>query len=145
MGSAKIHFPLAQDEDGYPPVAVESVWANPSKKPDEYVLDNVPFFARAATLGDVVHVREEGGQLWFESVVHRSQNSLVRIVFFDRAAVERVNGQLVTFGCSTEYIKAHNVLAVSIPIGVSLEAIQDYLRFEAGLGTLDYEEPILRQ
>ena len=86
--SSKVHFRLVQDEDGYPPVSVESVWAQPSTKAGEYVLDNIPFFAREATIGDVVQVREEEGHLWFDKVVRRSQNSLVRVVFFDRAAVE---------------------------------------------------------
>src|SRR5512140_2416623 len=141
----KVYFRLVQDEDSYPPAAVESVWAQPSTKAGEFVLDNVPFFAREATIGDVVQVREEDGHLWFEKVVRRSQNSLVRVVFFDRASVERVNERLVNLGCSTEYIKAHNLLAVSIPSTVNLREVQGYLQAEAGAGTLDYEEPILRQ
>jgi hypothetical protein len=145
MGSVKVHFRLVQDEDGYPPAAVESVWAQPTTKPGEYVLDNVPFFAREATIGDVVLVRDEDGHLWFDKVVRRSQNSLVRVVFFDRTCVERVNERLVSLGCSTEYITAHNLLAVSIPDTVSLRDVQGYLQSEAGSGILDYEEPILRQ
>lgn len=69
----RVHFRLVQDEDGYPPAAVESVWAQPTTKAGEYVLDNVPFFARDATIGDVVAVREEDSHLWFERVVCRSQ------------------------------------------------------------------------
>jgi hypothetical protein len=145
MRSLKVHFQLVQDEDGYPPAAVESVWAQPTTKPGEYVLDNVPFFARDATIGDVVLVREEDGHLWFNKVVHRSTNSLLRVVFFDRTAVERVNERLVNLGCSTEHLKAHNLLAVSIPDTVNLRDVQSYLQSEAGAGVLDYEEPILRQ
>ena len=80
--SSKVHFRLVQDEDGYPPVSVESVWAQPSTKAG---------------------------------------------------------------GCSTEYIKAHTLLAVSIPSTVNLREVQGYLQAEASAGTLDYEEPILRQ
>ncbi|MEW6431871.1 MAG: DUF4265 domain-containing protein [Myxococcota bacterium] len=143
--AAKVHFQLVQDEDGYPPVSVESVWAQAGTEEGEYLLDNVPFFAREATLGDVVEVREEDGHLWFNKVVHRSQNSLVRVVFFDHGAVERVNERLMTFGCSTEYLKAHHLLAVSIPRTVNLREVQAYLQAEAAAGILDYEEPILRQ
>jgi hypothetical protein len=92
-----------------------------------------------------VLVREEDGHLWFDKVVRRSQNSLVRVVFFDCTCVERVNERLVNLGCSTEYIKAHNLLAVSIPDTVNLRDVQDYLQSEAGTSVLDYEEPILRQ
>lgn len=143
--SVKVNFQLVQDEDSYPPVTVESVWAQPTTKAGEYLLDNIPFFAQEATVGDLVRVHEEDGHLWFESVVVRSQNSLVRVVFFDRASVERVNERLVALGCSTEYLKAHNLLAVSIPDSVNLRDVQGCLQAEARAGILDYEEPILRQ
>lgn len=75
-GSVKVHFRLVQDEDGYPPVAVESVWAQPGMNSREYVLDNLPFFVREATLGDTVLVREEEGHCWFEAVVRRDRTRL---------------------------------------------------------------------
>ena len=145
MGSTKVHFQLVQDEDDYPPVAVESVWAQAAPNAGEYVLDNVPFFAREATLGDVVRVREVEGNLFFEKVVRRSDNSLVRVVFFDRTCFEKVNERLISFGCSTEFLSAHSLLAVSIPDNVKLVEVQAYLQSEAHAGSIDYEEPILRQ
>jgi hypothetical protein len=141
----KIHFQLEQDSDGYPPVGVESLWAVPTTTAGEFVLDNVPFFARCATLGDTVRVREEQGQRWFESVARRSTNSLIRAVFFDAEKLEQVNGTLERFGCSTEYLRPHKLLAVSIPANVSLVDVQAYLEVESGTGVLDYEEPLLRQ
>jgi hypothetical protein len=69
----RIHFQLEQDEDGYPPVVVESLWAESGENHNEYVIDNVPFFVRVATIGDTVRVREEDGNRWFESLVHRSK------------------------------------------------------------------------
>ncbi len=120
-GSVKVHFRLAQDEDGYPPVAVESVWAQPGANAREFVIDNVPFFAREATVGDTILITEEAGQRWFEAVVHRSRNSLVRVVFFDRTCVDRVSDQLTALGCSTEYLREHNLLAVCIPASVRLK------------------------
>jgi Domain of unknown function (DUF4265) len=145
MGSAKVHFRLVQDEDGYPPINVESVWAEPTTEPNEYTLDNIPFFAREATLGDVVCVHKEDSHLWFDKVMRRSANSLVRVVFFDNAFVERVNDRLVKLGCSTEYLETHKLLAANIPNSVNLDDVQEYLQSEAGAGVLDYEEPILRQ
>ena len=38
----KIVFSLVPDEDGYPPVASESLWAV-NVADDEYRLDNIPF------------------------------------------------------------------------------------------------------
>jgi hypothetical protein len=136
---------LEQDEDGYPPVTVESLWARPGAQPNEYVIDNIPFFVCIATIGDTVRVREEGGNRWFDSVVCRSKNSLVRVVFFERDCVDAVSEHLVSMGCSTEYLREHNLMAVSIPFSVSLADVQTYLQVEADIGRIDFEEPILRQ
>ena len=141
----KVHFHLSQDEDGYPPVAVESLWAEPGANAKEYVIDNIPFFARDATIGDTVLVCEEEGNRWFERLVCCSSNSLLRVVFFDRSRVEEINKRLVSLGCSTEYMKEYNLLAVSVPETAKLGDVQSYLQAEAGAGHIDYEEAILRQ
>ena len=141
----KVHFHLSQDEDGYPPVAVESLWAVPGANADEYVIDNIPFFVRDATIGDTVRARDEEGNRWFENLVCSSPNSLLRVVFFDRSRVEEINKRLVALGCSTEYMKQYNILAVSVPESAELADVQSYLQAEADAGNIDYEEPILRQ
>lgn len=141
----KVHFRLVQDEDGYPPVAVETLWAERGANAGEYVIDNIPFFARDATIGDTVLVREEEGNHWFERLVRRSQNSLIRVVLFDETCLERVSAHLVAQGCLTEYLRDHSLLAVSIPVTVKLADVQRYLQVEASTGNIDYEEPILRQ
>lgn len=143
--TVKLHFHLTPDEDGYPPVTVESLWAEPGSNQGEYVIDNVPFFARDATIGDTVLAREEDGQYWFHKLVSRSQNSLVRVVFFDQAFVDAIGKQLVDFGCAIEYLRPHNLMAVSVPGNVDLATVQEYLQAETSAGTIDYEEPILRQ
>ena len=140
----KVHFQLEQDEDGYPPIAVESVWAQPSAGENEYVIDNVPFFTRDATLGDTVAVRRDGGDLWFERTVHRSRSSLIRVVFFDRSVVKDVQDHLISLGCQAEHFEVYNLLAVSVPPSTALESVQDYLQAQARAGTIDYEEAILR-
>jgi hypothetical protein len=142
---AKIHIRLEKDDDGYPPAGVESVWGQPTDTPAEYVVDNVPFFARCATLGDVVQVAEDDQGLWFVGVVRRSGNSLIRVVFFDRSLATSVSKALVDLGCSTEYLAAYGLLAVNVPPEVGLGDVQSYLNTEAGKGALDYEEPLLRQ
>lgn len=141
----KVHFRLEQDEDGYPPVAVESLWARPSVKPSEYVIDNVPFFVREVTIGDIVRVREDDGEHWFESVSARSSNSLVRVVFFDGADRRAIKEKLIALGCATESLEKHNLMAVSVPSTVELQDIQAFLQVEAEAGRIDFEEPILRE
>lgn len=140
----KINFKLEQDEDGYPPVAVESLWALPGKNTQEFIIDNVPFFACAATYGDTVRVNKIDGGLWFENIASRSENSLIRVTFFDRTSFEHIKSKLEAIGCATEYSKDYNLLAVTIPESASLDHVQKYLEEEIVAGHIDYEEPILR-
>lgn len=144
-GRVKVFFRLEQDEEGYPEVAVESVWATSSDKPNEYVLDNIPFFVRVATIGDVLKVHEEDGVLWFDCVTKRSSNSLIRVVFFDKQSVDQVVQEVRELGCDVEYSKDFNLLAVSIPGNIELSNVKYYLQNKEGEGCLDFEEPILRQ
>src|SRR5574337_180249 len=68
----KIFFHLQQDEDGYPEVSAESVWAKPTGAADEYIVDNIPFFTRDATIGDTLKALKKEGALWFDSLRQRS-------------------------------------------------------------------------
>lgn len=142
--STKVHFKLIQDEDGYPPVAVESLWAHPGQNINEFVIDSVPFFACDATLGDIVLVRKVEEQCWFDELIHCSKNSLVRVVLFNLLCVERIRNELEILGCSTEYFENFNILAVNISEHASLGRVQEYLKNEFAEGNIDYEEPILR-
>lgn len=141
----KVHFPLVQDENGDPPVGAESVWAAPTDRLGEFVLDNVPFFVREATLGDRVSASMRDGVHWFDRLLQRSSNSLIRIVFYDDAQRDRVIRDVERLGCSTEFLSAYGLVAVNVPATASLESVQDYLQHEAAADHLDYEEPILRQ
>ena len=140
----KIYFTVTQDEDGYPPVSVESVWGHRGERQGEYILDNIPFFLREATIGDTVRVRDQDAQHWFEATVRPSRHSLLRIVFFDPAQVDRVSDRLVALGCEIEYLRAYKLLAVSVPPEVRFVDVQGYLQSECEARVLDYEEPILR-
>lgn len=141
----KVFFHLKQDEDGYPEVTAESVWAKPTGAADEYIVDNIPFFIREATIGDTLKALKAEGVLWFDSLRTRSGNSLIRVVLFEHSLKEKINDKLNAMGCSTEYSKDHSLFAVNIPAKVDLSDVQAYLQSEADLGNIDFEEPILRQ
>lgn len=144
MAPVKINFRINPGDDGYPPVAVESLWANPTS--DGYIIDSIPFFASDATHGDrVMAHRGEGDALWFDAVLQRSENSLVRVVFFDVNSQDEVVDYLTALGCGTERMQQFKLLAVDVPQEVPLTEVQSYLQAQAAAGLLDYEEPILRQ
>ncbi|WIG96639.1 DUF4265 domain-containing protein [Myxococcus sp. SDU36] len=144
-GFVKVYFQLVQDEDDYPPASVESVWAQPGSGVHVFVVGNVPFFTRDATLGDVVLTREVDGQFWFEKVLEYSGNSLIRVAFYNRELIEGVRKGLVALGCEIEFAEQYGLLAVSVPASVNLSDVQEYLQNQAKGGELEYEEPILMQ
>jgi hypothetical protein len=59
----KIAFELVQDEDGYPPDRWETMWAI-EIEPGLFSIDNIPFFARGVSPGDVVRVRKDTESLF---------------------------------------------------------------------------------
>lgn len=145
MTEVKINFRLAQF-DGYPSVSTESMWAQPTDTVDEYVIDNIPFFATLATLGDRINTTtDEDGLLWYESTVERSDNSLVRVVLFLADRLDEVRTALRERGCEVETLASYKLLAVNIPKDVRLVNVQEYLSVIADQDVLDYEESILRQ
>lgn len=138
---AKVSFSLSQDEDGYPPFTSESVWAI-YRSDNVYMLDNIPLFAREATVGDIVEATEIEGVLWFKALITSSGNSLLRVQLMGRTDLDDVRARLAALGCNTEVFR--RLIGVNVPPGTNLAIIRRYLDREASRGTLDYEEPILR-
>lgn len=141
--SKKVVFRLEQDADGYPPATTESVWANEVGE-GRYQLDNIPFFTREATLGDVVHARSEDGELVFAGIARRSSNSLIRVVYFDPTDPQDVRDELEKLGCATEWMEDFDLIAVNVPDSVPLADVQKALEAGSTAGRWDYEEAILR-
>jgi hypothetical protein len=142
--NVKVFFEIVQDEDGYPDCTVESVWAMSTDVPGEYIIDNIPFYARVATCGDIVRVRVDAeGVRWFESVVREAECSLMRVIVRDEANLPGVIEALQNLGCEVERARGC-FFAVSIPFAVELEKVQAWLAEREGGGMLYYEEPILR-
>jgi hypothetical protein len=140
----KINFRISTDEDGYPPVSAESLWSDALA--DGYKIDNIPFFTREATIGDVVEAKaSDDGTLWFSAIKYRSKHSLIRVVFFEATQKEKIISSLKELGCDVEYMPDFKLAAVDIPEHVELRKVQQLLHQESLAGVLDYEEPILRQ
>lgn len=139
----KIFFRIEQDDDGYPGVGSESVWAQRASVGGLFSIDNIPFFATDANFGDLVSVDENDGVLWFRGVVHEAPCSLMRVVFFDADEKDRIYRALMDAGCRAEYWDERKLLAVSVP-NETVSRVEALLDREVENGVLDYEEPILR-
>ncbi len=120
MHSVKVFFELQQDEDGYPPVTCESLWATPVGN-GLYRFDNIPFFARGVAYEDVV------------SAVRRD------------AKAPELRRELEALGCDTEQSHIPNLFAVDVPPSVSLEEVRRLLETGDASEHWEYEEACLER
>lgn len=137
-------FEIEQDEDGYPGIGAETVWATPVGE-HTYKIDNIPFFVRDATLDDIVEVTETNGVLGYRRTVHRSGNSLIRVHYSADVDPQSIRNELKKLGCSSEWHNKDRLIAVNVPPEVCLENVQTFLREGFDRARFDYEEVILMQ
>lgn len=140
----RIFFALEQDEDGYPPVGEESVWGREEGE-GLFVIENIPFFAREATIGDVVKAEEDDGVLRYKATVRHSGNSLIRVLYYEGTDPKEAQEELERLGCETELLPDFRLIAVNVPPDVSLLAVQALLQRNSKEGKWGYEEPLLDQ
>ncbi len=144
-GLKKVAFHLVQDEEGYPPVTVETVWA---KRIGEnlYELDNTPFFATGVAWKDIVRVRQaEDGELLFEDVVESSGHSTMRVIISDVTKTPSIKEHLAALGCTWEQSHIEGLIAVDVPPTTDLRRVRDFLRQGRAEDLWDYEEACLAQ
>ncbi len=146
----RIMFPLNRNEDGYPPVDSETMWAVTDRQ-GAYKLDNIPFYACGISFEDVVTAdAEESGLLKFREVIEPSMHSTVRVVLMKNGTDARpmdermaeLRHKLEKIGCSTE-ANYPGFFAVDIPPSVTLSSVQGILSPGTKAGLWDYEEATL--
>jgi hypothetical protein len=138
----KIFFELEQDEDGYPPASVESLWARPVGE-GLFKIDNIPFFATGVAVDDVVAAIPDGGMLQYKDVVQPSGHSTLRIIVYEESQAAEVRALFKRMGCSTELSHIPGLIAVDVPPSVSLESLRRVLDEGRSQGRWDYEEACL--
>ena len=139
----KIAFSLTRDSDGYPPADWEHLWAI-RRGENEYELDNVPFFAKGVSSGDLVSVTSDQDQLKFGMVLKYGGHSTLRVIVFDSSQKESIRSDLAKLGCETEGSHLPDLFAVDVPPNVELASVIGYLVNKAEEDTLDYEESAVR-
>jgi hypothetical protein len=93
-------FQLQQDEDGWPPVAVEGLWCEPLN--GHYRLQTCPLFVKRLSIGDLLAVELDAHEEVHEfKVVEPSANTTVWIMFWDESVLENTLEQLRLIKCDT--------------------------------------------
>jgi hypothetical protein len=139
----KIAFALEQDADGYPPDRWESLWGYETED-GYYCIDNIPFYAKGVSSGDVVAVAPNEGQLQFERVIRPSGNSVVRLYVSDVSDMQATRDSFRELGCESELNSNPKFVAVEVPSAVAADPVDVLLETGAKSGRWEYEWGVLR-
>jgi hypothetical protein len=146
----KVGFRLERDQDNYPPADWEWLWA--SRVSDStFKIDNIPFFAKLISYGDVVEVKQTNTGLIFNTLVQPSGHSTVRVIVHRRGrsdeqlqvVVEDVRVAMRAMGCSVEKSHIPGLIAVDVPPEVNYQSVAAFLSKKESEGLLGYEEACL--
>ncbi len=119
----------------------ETLWALP--KGEGYKLDNIPFYVKGVSFGDVVSAKVVEGCIYMKELLTPSGHSTVRLWFANENDVQPVRESLKSMGCNSEISDQPRLLAVDIPPSISYEIIRAYLDEGESNGKWDYEEACL--
>ena len=142
---AKLCFLLEQDEDGWPPVESENVWAR-SLGRDEYEVESVPWFVSGIAFGDrVLARRDDDGVLAFERKLAWSGRYTIRLIPTGegpaRDQLETIAAEFAPLGATGEGgLPAFRILALDIPPTAALAEIKQLLRKGEDEGRWGWEE-----
>ena len=126
----RVMFPLIRDADGYPPADNEVLWATKTDR-GMFRLDNIPFYARGVSCGDIVAVEEsERGPQRFRAIVKPSKHSTIRVVLAKSCPDCRPIGERMSdlrrkfrvLGCDTE-ANYPGFFAIDVPSSVKLSEL----------------------
>lgn len=141
----KMFFELEQDDEGYPPVNVESLWVS-ERLDGLYEIDNIPFFVRDIALSDIVFgCLDENNVLWFQGVAQPSRHRTLRVLTKSEHDVSGVRDALKRLGCSSEGSHIAKLISVDVPPNVIYDDLRAFLDEGEANGQFEYEESCLRQ
>ncbi|MEU4744782.1 DUF4265 domain-containing protein [Actinosynnema sp. NPDC023658] len=129
----KVVFDLPTDEDGWPPVGTEGLWAIPLPERDHVRLDNIPWFAPDVAAGDVVRVRaDEDGVLRVVERVEWSGHCTIRLIVYRKGPLagdrQRVLDMFAALGVEGEGLAQYGMVALDVPPEVDLAAVKRMLK-----------------
>ncbi|MFY0566156.1 DUF4265 domain-containing protein [Archangium lansingense] len=138
----RVLFKLEKEDEDYPPVDYERLWAKPLGQ-GLFEIDNIPFFVRGISVGDVVAAQQGEGEVVFSALVRASGSSTLRVIVFDATHVEEVRSRLRELGCSTE-LNVSKMLGVDVPAQADLRAVRAWLMVKQSVGSLEFEDACIR-
>lgn len=139
----KILFHLEKDEDEYPPDDWESLWAFNTGN-ELYSIDNIPFYIRGLSFGDIVSVSKKNGELFFEQIEKFSDHSVLRVIVFEKENNEDLRKSMSKFGCDFEGSNIEGFTAFDVPPIVNFNDVVRFLQEGENRRLWEYEEASVR-
>lgn len=120
----------------------ESIWGE-IYKPDQYFIRSIPFFAPNLAFDDLIQVELEDEIYYFNDLIKPSNNSTLRIVFFnnDIKCIKKILTTLESYLCGWEGVEGRHYYAINMHKKVDYALIKKYLDDKKDF--LDYEESCL--
>jgi hypothetical protein len=138
-------FPLEVDEDGWPPVGAERLWAK-QLGPDTYRVENAPWFVRDIAADDVVRAEPPDADSWpiFKERLEWGGNCTIRVIPFQAGALAgslaAVIDVFTPLGVTGEGAGTFPIVALTIPPDVDLAEVKALLRRGDAERWWEYEE-----
>jgi len=107
-------------------------------------MDNIPFYVKGISAGDIATAGPRQGQLLFMALVCPSGNSVFRLYSSDMPDVGSARDTLRALGCESELSNNPKLVAVGIPGTVPIEPVSAFLEAGALSGRWEYEEGVMR-
>lgn len=143
MKEAIVAFEIEIEEDGWPPISVESL-KGIYLSAHEVKIDNTPFFVKSISLGDTVRciAGSNSPKLEFNKVIRTSGNSSLSIILREEGTKEELLAFFCNENCFVEYgeFGSTKMLAVSVPKSIHYQNIRKHLDLLERLDQISYAE-----
>ena len=140
----KLTLELKQDNEGWPPVSVETVWIK-KLSDGRYMVDSIPFYSSEVALGDIVGVKPsvDGTNQLINVITPSGASTLHVLAGSQKALDESILPLLNGLGLKVERAN-ERYAAVSVPVESSYKMIREKLDDMSSKGLLTYQESLLR-
>lgn len=148
-GMFRVAFDLEKVSATWPPFSTERIWAKKGSAPYQLELQNIPFYVRGLSCGDIIRAKpdRERRELVFDGLVSHSGSSTIRIILRDKTPEtrERVLGIFSDAGCSWEFSTVDFHFAVDIPKSVTYGPLRATLVQLVSDGLIEVEEAFIAE
>lgn len=136
MNQIKILFEHYNTPEG--DYGIESAWA--FKVGNFYKLDNILFYAKNFSIGDIVSAENRNGELYVNGLIKESGHSTVRVIFFEDDEISSLRLLLKNLGCESEVSNIPQLISIDIPPKIDYGVIKRLLEKGKNISKWDYEE-----